>query len=76
MCFAIKDYYNKTGRKIGIKPAGGISDPETALHYYRIVEGLLGEEWLNTDRFRIGASRLANKIMEFVFEKEENFTYF
>ena len=76
MCMAIKDYYNKTGRKIGIKPAGGISDPETALHYYRIIEGILGDEWLNAERFRIGASRLANKIMAFVFEKEANFTYF
>lgn len=76
MCMAIKDYYNKTGRKIGIKPAGGISDPETALHYYRIIEGILGDEWLNAERFRIGASRLANKIMAFVFEKEQNFTYF
>ena len=76
MCIAIKDYYNKTGRKIGIKPAGGISDPETALHYYKIVEHILGDEWLNPDRFRIGASRLANRIMASVFEKEENFTYF
>ncbi|HDR67428.1 MAG TPA: deoxyribose-phosphate aldolase, partial [Bacteroidaceae bacterium] len=38
MCQAIKDYYNKTGRKIGIKPAGGISDPVTAMQYYGIVK--------------------------------------
>ena len=76
MCHAIKDFYNKTGKKIGIKPAGGISEPETALHYYRIIERILGDEWLETERFRIGASRLANKIMAFVFEKEEKFMYF
>lgn len=76
MCHAIKDYYNKTGKKIGIKPAGGISDPETALHYYKIVAHILGDDWLNAERFRIGASRLANRIMAFVFEKDEKFTYF
>ncbi|MBN1132075.1 MAG: deoxyribose-phosphate aldolase [Bacteroidales bacterium] len=76
MCQAIKDYYNKTGKKIGIKPAGGISEPLTALNYYRIVEHVLGEEWLSAERFRIGASRLANRIMAFILGKDENFIYF
>jgi len=76
MCLAIKDFYNKTGKKIGIKPAGGISDTVDALQYYTIVESVLGEEWLNSERFRIGASRLANRIMAGVFEKDENFKYF
>lgn len=76
MCGAIRDYYNKTGKKIGIKPAGGISDPLTAIQYYSIVESILGEEWLNSERFRIGASRLANRIMALIFEKDEKFNYF
>ena len=76
MCCAIRDYYNRTGRRIGIKPAGGISDPETALLYYQIVEEILGEEWLNSERFRIGASRLANRILAHIFDKGPDFGYF
>lgn len=76
MCCAIKDFYNRTGKKIGIKPAGGISDPETALLYYQIVKEILGEGWLNSERFRIGASRLANRILAYIFDKEPEFGYF
>ena len=76
MCCAIRDYYNRTGRKIGIKPAGGISDTQTALLYYHIVKEILGEEWLNSERFRIGASRLANRILGEFFDKGPDFGYF
>lgn len=76
MCCAIKDFYNRTGKKIGIKPAGGISDPETALLYFQIVKEILGEGWLNSERFRIGASRLANRILAHIFDKEPDFGYF
>ena len=76
MCVAIKDYYNKTGKKIGIKPAGGISDSETAILYYAIVSEILGEDWLNRERFRIGASRLANCLMADIFDKGPDFGYF
>jgi deoxyribose-phosphate aldolase len=76
MCEAIKDYYNKTGKKIGIKPAGGISDSETAILYYAIVSEILGEDWLNRERFRIGASRLANCLMADIFDKGPDFGYF
>ena len=76
MCAAIKDYYNKTGKKIGIKPAGGISDSETAILYYAIVSEILGEDWLHRDRFRIGASRLANGLMADIFDKGPDFGYF
>jgi len=76
MCCAIRDYYNRTGRKIGIKPAGGISDTRTALLYYHIVKEILGEEWLNKERFRIGASRLANRILGEFFDKGPDFSYF
>jgi deoxyribose-phosphate aldolase len=76
MCCAIKDYYMRTGKKIGIKPAGGISDTQTALLYYHIVKEILGEEWLNRERFRIGASRLANRILGEFFDQGPDFGYF
>jgi len=76
MCCAIKDYYMRTGKKIGIKPAGGISDTQTALLYYHIVKEILGEEWLNRERFRIGASRLANRILGEYFDQGPDFGYF
>jgi deoxyribose-phosphate aldolase len=76
MCCAIRDYYNRTGKKIGIKPAGGISDPRTALLYYQIVKEILGDEWLNKERFRIGASRLANRILGEIFDQGPDFGYF
>jgi deoxyribose-phosphate aldolase len=76
MCCAIRDFYMRTGKKIGIKPAGGISDPETALLYHQIVKEILGEEWLSRERFRIGASRLANRILAHIFDKGPDFSYF
>jgi deoxyribose-phosphate aldolase len=63
MCKAIKAYYEKTGRKVGFKPAGGIVTPEDAVKYYSIVKEVLGEEWLNSELFRLGASRLANNLL-------------
>ncbi|HDS06256.1 MAG TPA: deoxyribose-phosphate aldolase [Bacteroides sp.] len=76
MCQSIRDYYNSTGKKIGIKPAGGISDTETALLYYSIVKEILGADWLNAERFRIGASRLANVILGNIFDQGPKFGYF
>jgi len=66
MLDTIKEYYEKTGKKIGIKPAGGISEPEVAIDYYLLVREILGEEWMNNHLFRIGASRLANKVYELI----------
>ncbi len=63
MCMAIKDYYTKTGVKIGFKPAGGIVTTKDAVEYYAIVDTILGEEWLNNKLFRLGASRLTNNIL-------------
>ena len=76
MCNAISDYYNRTGKKVGIKPAGGISDSSTAMLYYAIVKEILGEDWLNSERFRIGASRLANNLLAEIFDKGPDFGYF
>ena len=70
MCHAIKDYYNLTGRKVGFKAAGGVKSPEDAALYYTIVEEILGEEWLTTDLFRIGASSAANTLLSGILGEE------
>jgi len=64
MLLVIREYYRTSGKKIGIKPAGGISEPEKALNYYWLVNQVLGKDWLNPALFRIGASRLAERIIE------------
>ncbi len=64
MCTAIKEYNQKTGNKAGFKASGGISTTEDAVKYYTIVKEVLGEEYLNKEYFRIGASRLANNLLE------------
>lgn len=69
MCKLIKEFYNKTGKKVGFKAAGGIATTEEALDYYCIVEDVLGQEWLHNDLFRFGASRLANTILTEIMEK-------
>ena len=70
MCHAIREYYEKTGRKIGFKPAGGISNVHDALVYYTIVKEVLGEEWLSNQYFRLGTSRLANFLLSDIFGEE------
>lgn len=70
MCQAIKEYYAKTGRKIGFKAAGGINTVQDAVAYYTIVKELLGEEWLNPSLFRIGTSRLANLLLSDISGEE------
>ena len=73
MCKAIKAYYEKTGRKVGFKPAGGIVTPEDAVKYYSIVKEVLGEEWLNSELFRLGASRLANNLLGEILGQKTTF---
>jgi deoxyribose-phosphate aldolase len=63
MCKAIADFYSETGIRVGFKAAGGIVTPQDAIVYYQIVSDCLGNEWLNNNLFRIGASRLANNIL-------------
>ena len=70
MLEAIRDFYFKTGQKIGMKPAGGIRDSKTALHYLVMVKETLGADWLTPGLFRFGASSLANDlIMQIVKQK-------
>ena len=71
MARAIKDFYRKTGKRTGIKAAGGISSANQVLQYYNIVKNVLGDEWLNNKLFRIGASRLANNLLSDIITLEK-----
>lgn len=74
MCSAIKKFHELTGIKIGFKAAGGIVESADALYYVAIVKEILGEDWLNPQLFRIGASRLANNLLTSI--TEEKISYF
>ena len=63
MLEAIRDFYYKTGKRIAMKPAGGISTAKLALHYLVMLNEILGEEWMNNEWFRFGASSLANDVL-------------
>jgi deoxyribose-phosphate aldolase len=63
MLEAIRDFYLATGRKVGMKPAGGIRTTKQALHLLVLVKETLGDAWLTPERFRIGASTLANDLL-------------
>lgn len=73
MCECIARYHEMTGKKIGFKPAGGISSAADALCYYSIVSSILGKEWLNKDLFRFGVSRVANSLIAAVEQKTVSF---
>lgn len=73
MCMAIRDYYEKTGRKVGFKAAGGVRTAEDAALFYTIVENILGREWLTPQLFRIGASSLANNLLGAIEGREINY---
>tara|TARA_B100001964_G_scaffold145822_1_gene160533 strand:+ start:301 stop:1200 length:900 start_codon:yes stop_codon:yes gene_type:complete len=74
MLNAIKDYYKKTGIKIGMKPAGGISTAKIALQYLVILKETLGGKWMNKELFRFGASSLANDVL-MQLQKQESEIY-
>ncbi len=63
MLEAIRDYYNETGTKIGMKPAGGIRTAKDAIAYLVLVKETLGEDWLTPDLYRLGASSVLNDIL-------------
>ena len=73
MCQAIKEYYEKTGVRIGFKPAGGLNTVHDALVYYTIVKEVLGTEWLTNQYLRLGTSRLANLLLSEVQGEEVKF---
>jgi deoxyribose-phosphate aldolase len=63
MMEAIRDYFLETGKKIGMKPAGGIRTTKDVLPYLVLVKETLGDEWLTPELFRIGASGLLNDLL-------------
>lgn len=73
MCECIARYHEFTGKKVGFKPAGGISSAADALCYYSIVSTVLGKEWLDKKFFRFGVSRVANSLLAAVEQKTVSF---
>ena len=73
MCESILAYYKATGRKVGFKAAGGISNAKDALSYYCIASFVLGKEWLDKRWFRFGVSRLGNSLMSAIEQKTVNY---
>ncbi len=73
MCHAIKDWKEKTGEKVCYKPAGGVSTTEEAVQHYTLVKEILGEDWLNNQSFRFGASRLANNLLSSIVGTETKY---
>jgi len=74
MLEAIRDFYHVTGKKIGMKPAGGIANSKLALAYLVVLYETLGGEWMNPDMFRFGASSLLNDIL-MQLKKEKSGAY-
>jgi len=70
MLDAIREYYLKTGRMVGMKPAGGIRKAKQSLHYLVMLRETLGHAWMNRDWFRFGASSLANDILMQIMKQE------
>lgn len=73
MCQAIREYFDRTGIRIGFKPAGGINSVYDALVYYTIVKEVLGPEWLTNKFFRLGTSRLANLLLSEILGEETKY---
>ena len=74
MLEVIRDHYYASGRRIGMKPAGGVRTAKQALHYLVIVKETLGDAWLDPDLFRFGASALLNDVL-MQLEKERTGNY-
>lgn len=64
MCEALKQYYVQTGKRVGLKIAGGVSKAQNAIRYLTIVNHVLGSEWLTPSYFRIGASQLIEDVIK------------
>ena len=74
MLEVIRDVHDETGLVIGMKPAGGIRTAKQALHYLVAVKETLGDAWLNSSRYRFGASSLLNDLLRQI-EKEKTGAY-
>jgi deoxyribose-phosphate aldolase len=63
MLEAVRDYRIATGRQVGVKPAGGIRSSKDAIKHLVVVNEIAGEDWLDPDWFRFGASSLLNDLL-------------
>ena len=63
MAQTIKEFNELNNQKVGLKVAGGVSDTMTAIKYYTLVSTILGDEWMNSSLFRIGTSKLINRLL-------------
>ena len=64
MCEAVKQYYAQTGKRVGLKIAGGITKAQSAIRYMTIVNHVLGKDWLTPEYFRIGSSQLLDDVVK------------
>lgn len=69
MLQAVADFHKRTGKKIGVKPAGGIRTTKQALQYLCMVNEVLGPEWMNPHMFRFGASALVNDLLKQIYKE-------
>lgn len=76
MLQAIADFHRRTGKKIGMKPAGGIRTAKQAIHYLCMVNETVGVDWLTPDLFRFGASALLNDLLRQIFKEATGRYYY
>jgi deoxyribose-phosphate aldolase len=69
MLQAIADHHRRTGKKIGMKPAGGIRTAKQAIQYLCMVKETLGSDWMTADLFRFGASALVNDLLKQIYKE-------
>ena len=75
MAEAIRDFAEETGTEVGLKVAGGIRSAKDTIRYLIIVHETLGDDWLDQDRFRIGASSVVNDLlMQIDFQRSGNYS--
>lgn len=76
MLQAILSYYEETGKKVGMKPAGGIKTAKQAIHYLVMLHEVLGDDWLTPSLFRFGASSLLNDLLRQIFKQVSGDYYY
>lgn len=70
MLDTILEFHQKSGKRVGIKAAGGITEAEQAIMYYQLTKAVLGEKWISKDMFRLGASKLADNLFSEISNNE------
>ena len=76
MLYAIRDFYERYGRQVGMKPAGGIKTAKQALQYLVMLLEVLGPAWMSPDWFRFGASSLLNDVLRQIVKQKTGQYYY